>query len=193
MTASTAAGLAGAAVPAGKLGVWWFLASEVMVFGGLLGTFILARIAAGGWAEEAAHVNARIAALNTLILVTSSLSIVQAHGAVARGERQRAARFLLVTVGLGTLFLLNKAYEYATEIGHGFTPASGLFWSFYYALTGLHGLHVLGGVLVIASLAASALRGRAWAQVEHRVELVGLYWHFVDVVWIFLFPLIYLS
>jgi heme/copper-type cytochrome/quinol oxidase subunit 3 len=177
----------------GKLGIWWFLASEIMVFGGLIGAFILARIAAGGWEEEAAHINTRIGALNTLILVTSSFTMVEAHRAVVGRSRPRAATFLLVTVLLGVLFLCIKGYEYSTELGHGYYPSTGLFWSFYYTMTGLHGLHVLGGVLVNAGLYFMAAKGRHWDIVQHRVELAGLYWHFVDVVWIFLFPLVYLS
>jgi heme/copper-type cytochrome/quinol oxidase subunit 3 len=177
----------------GRLGIWWFLASEIMVFGGLIMTFVLARIAAGGWHDAAEHVNARIAAVNTLVLVTSSLTMVQAHGAVTAGDRRRAARFLLVTVLLGLSFLGLKAWEYTGEIRHGFTPATAPFWSFYYALTGLHALHVTAGIAVNAHLCVQAARSRAWDQVSHRVELAGLYWHFVDLVWIFLFPLVYLS
>jgi heme/copper-type cytochrome/quinol oxidase subunit 3 len=188
---------AGATAPpgltVGKLGVWWFLASEIMVFGGLILTFVLARIAAGGWEDAAGHVNARIAATNTLILVTSSLTIVQAHAAARAGARRRAARYLLATVLLGLGFLGVKSLEYATEIRHGFTPASGLFWSYYYTLTGLHALHVIGGIVANAMLFAVAAWGRQWERVSHRVELAGLYWHFVDIVWIFLFPLVYLS
>jgi heme/copper-type cytochrome/quinol oxidase subunit 3 len=193
MTTATATARAGERIPSGKLAIWWFLASEIMTFGGLLAAFVLCRFAGGGWEDEAAHVNARIAAFNTLVLVTSSLAIVQAHAAVERHDRARAARFLLATMLLGLTFLGVKGLEYSREIEHGFTPSSGPFWSFYYGLTGLHALHVLAGVIVNAALWLSALRGRGWAQVERRVEYAGLYWHFVDVVWIFLFPLVYLS
>ena len=194
MTGTGAAAVdVGTGVSAGKLGIWWFLASEIMVFGGLLAIFILERIAAGGWEEEAAHVSLGIAAINTVVLVTSSFTVVQAFAAVQASDRLRAARYLLATVLLGSGFLALKALEYSRELAHGFTPASGPFWSFYYALTGLHGLHVLAGVLVLAGLCVSAFRGRSWEAVKHRVELAGLYWHFVDVVWIFLFPLVYLA
>ncbi len=180
-------------IPLGKLGMWWFLSSEIMVFGGLLGAFILERIAAGGWVEASEHVNTQVAAVNTLILVTSSFTIVQAHAAVNAGSRKRAARYLLVTVLLGLTFLGVKGYEYAGEISHGFTPSSGLFWSFYYTMTGLHALHVIGGIIFNASLFAAAAWDLHWDRVSHRVEYAGLYWHFVDLVWIFLFPLVYLS
>jgi heme/copper-type cytochrome/quinol oxidase subunit 3 len=193
-TAAPAAAIeAGERIPSGKLAIWWFLASEIMTFGGLLAAFVLCRLAAGGWEEQSAHVSVRIAAFNTLVLVTSSLSIVQAHAAVDAGDRKRVAPYLLVTVLLGILFLGVKAFEYAREIEHGFTPSAGLFWSFYYALTGLHALHVIAGIIANAALFVLALRGRLWPNAQQRVEYAGLYWHFVDIVWIFLFPLVYLS
>jgi heme/copper-type cytochrome/quinol oxidase subunit 3 len=183
----------GERIPSGKLAIWWFLASEIMTFGGLLAAFVLCRFAGGGWEDQAEHVNARIAALNTLILLTSSLTMVQAHRAVEHRNRTGAATFLLVTVLLGVAFLGVKAFEYSREIEHGFLPSTAPFWSFYYGLTGLHALHVLAGVIANAALWTVAVRGRGWAGVEQRVEYAGIYWHFVDVVWIFLFPLVYLT
>lgn len=196
MTATVAVGAERArpatGVASGKLGIWWFLASEIMTFGGLIVCFILHRVAAGGWHEESSHVSANIAAFNTLLLVTSSLTIVQAHAAMERRDLPVVSRNLLYTILLGLGFLCMKAFEYSGEIHHGLTPASGLFWSFYYGMTGLHALHVLGGVLWNTALWVAALRGRL-EPIGQRVEYAGLYWHFVDVVWIFLFPLIYLS
>lgn len=181
-------------IPIGKVGVWWFLASEIMVFGGLISSYALFRVAHGGWAEQAAHVNWRLGALNTLVLVTSSLTMILALSAVRSARRERAANFLLLTVLLGLTFLGVKAIEYSREITEGFTPESGMFWSFYYLMTGLHGLHVLGGIVLNATLYVVATRGTLWSNDhENRVEFAGLYWHFVDVVWIFLFPLLYLA
>ncbi len=177
--------------PLGKVGVWWFLASEIMVFGGLMGAYILSRIAAGGWAAERAHVNTTIAVINTLVLLTSSLTVVEAHGAAEADRRERARRMLLCTVLLGCTFLGIKSFEYSRELAHGLTPASGLFWSFYDTMTGLHGLHVLVGVIINFTLYVGL--GRHWEALHHRLEYAGLYWHFVDVVWIFLFPLLYLA
>ncbi|MFQ5668020.1 MAG: heme-copper oxidase subunit III [Candidatus Binatia bacterium] len=179
-------------LPLGRVGMWWFLASEIMVFGGLIGSYILSRIAAGGWAVERAHVNTSLAAINTLVLLTSSLTIVEAHAAVEAEQPGRTRTFLLLTVLLGCTFLGIKGYEYTGELAHGLTPASGLFWSFYYAMTGLHGLHVLAGI-VANVLLCMMVGSRTWPRIQQRVEYAGLYWHFVDVVWIFLFPLLYLS
>ena len=180
------------AQPLGKIGVWWFLASEIMVFGGLMGSYILSRIAAGGWVAERAHVNTRIAIINTIVLVTSSFTVVKAHAAAEADNRGRARQFMLLTVLLGCTFLCFKGYEYSREIEHGFTPATSLFWSFYYTMTGLHGLHVLVGIIINFSLFLAA-GGGSWPRIKHRFEYAGLYWHFVDVVWIFLFPLLYLA
>ena len=180
------------AQPLGKVGVWWFLASEIMVFGGLIGSYILSRIAAGGWMAERAHVNTRIAIINTIVLVTSSFTIVKAHAAAEADDRRRTRHFMLATVLLGCTFLCIKGFEYSREIEHGFTPATSLFWSFYYTMTGLHGLHVLIGIIINFALFL-AVGGAGWPRVKHRIEYAGLYWHFVDVVWIFLFPLLYLA
>lgn len=180
--------------PSGKLGVWWFIASEIMVFGGLIGSYVLLRVAHGGWPDQASHVNWRLGATNTLILVTSSLTMILALNAVRIERRQRAARFLLVTVLLGFAFLGVKSIEYTRELSEGFTPASGMFWSFYYIMTGLHGVHVLGGIILNTTLYIATVRGDLWSGNRRgRVEFAGLYWHFVDVVWIFLFPLLYLA
>jgi heme/copper-type cytochrome/quinol oxidase subunit 3 len=180
-------------IPTGKVGMWWFLASEIMVFGGLIACYILLRLASAGWAETAAHVSLPIASINTLVLLTSSLTMVLAFAAVENRDHKGVRIFLLATVLLGLAFLGIKGYEYSTEVAKGFTPRTGLFWSFYYAMTGLHALHVLGGITVNFLLLLKALGGGLWPHVQHRVELAGLYWHFVDIVWIFLFPLIYMT
>jgi heme/copper-type cytochrome/quinol oxidase subunit 3 len=159
----------------------------------VLGSFILCRFAQGGWQEQSSHVSTEIAAFNTLVLVTSSLTIVQAHAGVEANDRKKVANNLLYTVLLGCLFLCVKAYEYSGEVHHGFLPSTDLFWSFYYGMTGLHALHVLGGIVVNFILWVMAVTGKLWPQAARRVEYAGLYWHFVDIVWIFLFPLVYLS
>lgn len=181
-------------IPIGKMGVWWFLASEIMVFGGLLGSYVLYRMAsAGAWTEFGHHLNQPIAITNTIVLLTSSLTMVLAHGAVEKGSQSRARNYLGLTVLLGLVFLCIKGFEYSGEMAHGFTPVTGVFWSFYYTMTGLHGLHVFAGIVANFCLFVAAARGRLSGGLEQRVEFAGLYWHFVDVVWIFLFPLLYLA
>jgi heme/copper-type cytochrome/quinol oxidase subunit 3 len=180
-------------IPIGKIAVWWFLASEMMVFGGLIGCFILFSFAHGGFAADAVHVKWRIGAFNTLVLVTSSLTMILALGSARQRDSSRTRIFLAATVMLGLLFLSLKGFEYTSEIREGLTPAAGTFWSFYFAITGLHGLHVIGGIVVNSILLIAALRERPWDLIQRRVEFAGLYWHFVDIVWIFLFPLIYLT
>lgn len=178
----------------GRMGIWWFLASEIMVFGGFIATYVLYRMASGGaWTEMAGHVSTPIGTFNTVILLTSSLTMVKAFEAIDVEDRKRAQNFLLMTVMLGLAFLGVKAVEYSREIALGFTPLTGIFWSFYYAMTGLHGLHVLAGIIANFALYVMAVRGNLWPRTQQRVEYAGLYWHFVDVVWIFLFPLLYLS
>ena len=119
--------------------------------------------------------------------------MVKAHECVMKENHRGTRNFLAYTVGLGLLFLGIKAFEYSMEIAQGYTPVSGMFWSFYYTMTGLHALHVFAGVVVNFLLLLRAWRGSLWPQAQHRVEIAGIYWHFVDIVWIFLFPLIYLS
>ncbi len=181
-------------LPAGltgpKLAVWWFLASEIMVFGGLIASYLVFRLGGPGWAEASEHLSVPLAAVNTFVLLSSSYTVVRAFVAAERGDVGGLRRNLSLTVLGGLLFLGIKAIEYTTEIRAGFTPASGIFWSFYYTMTGLHGLHVLGGVVVNVVVLIAA---RSSVKHPHRVELAGLYWHFVDVVWIFLLPLLYLS
>ena len=181
-----------AAEPYGKVGTWWFLSSEIPTFGGVLVAYIVMRLGSSGWGEASSHLNFNVALINTFLLLTSSMTIVMAHAAVQEDDYRSVANYLGLTVLLGLGFLGMKAFEYSVEIHHGFLPSSGIFWSFYYGMTGLHALHVLAGIIVNLVLWISALR-RTLAPNGHRVELAGLYWHFVDIVWIFLFPLLYLA
>ena len=176
-------------VPTGRLGVWWVLASEIVIFGGLLGAYIMHRIGHPSWADQAIHTNIWAGGFNTFVLLSSSLSAVLAHQAAERGDGRRAANLLLVTVGGGGVFLIVKAFEWTHEIQAGFTITSNLFWSFYYTAAGLHAMHVIAGMMVMLIVSAAARRHEHL----HRVENIGIYWHFVDIVWIFLFPLLYIA
>jgi heme/copper-type cytochrome/quinol oxidase subunit 3 len=176
-------------VPTGRLAVWWVIASEIVIFGGLLGSYLMHRLGHPEWAHQSIHTNTWAGAFNTFVLLTSSLSAVLAHEAAERRDGPRAARFLLGAVGGGAVFLVVKGFEWANEIHHGYTLTSSTFWSFYYTAAGLHGLHIIAGMVIMLFVAADAAKG----QELQRVENIGLYWHFVDVVWIFLFPLLYIA
>ena len=183
-TTRSAAGL-----PTGRLAVWWVVVSEIVIFGGLLGSYIMYRLAHDAFSEQAAHTNMWIGAFNTLVLLPSSLSAVLAHKAAVAGDGKRAAKLLWATIGGAFTFLIVKSFEWTNEIHHGFTITSSTFWSFYYTAAGLHALHVIAGAIIMMIVAADAKKNLEL----HRVELIGIYWHFVDLVWIFLFPLLYIA
>jgi heme/copper-type cytochrome/quinol oxidase subunit 3 len=176
-------------IPTGRLAVWWVIASEIVIFGGLLATYIMHRLGHPEFGDYAAHTNTWAGAFNTFVLLTSSLCAVLAHKAAERGQGARAAKLLVGTVLGGLVFLIVKSMEWHHEIAAGYTVTSNAFWSFYYMAAGLHGLHVIAGMIIMLFIAADARKNREL----QRVELVGLYWHFVDIVWIFLFPLLYIA
>ena len=183
-TTRTAAGL-----PTARLVTWWVVASEIFIFGGLLASYVMHRIAHPEWAASALHTNMWIGAFNTFVLLTSSLFAVLGHKAAESGDGPRAARFLRLTALGGFVFLTVKAFEWTHEIREGFVLSSSGFWSFYYTAAGLHALHVLAGALILLVVAAGAARNEELP----RVECIGIYWHFVDIIWVFLFPLLYIA
>lgn len=176
-------------IPTGRLAMWWVLASEIVIFGGLLASYLMLRLQHPHWGDEAAHTNVVAGAVNTFVLLTSSLFAVLAHQAAEGGDGAKASRYLWYTIGGGAMFMVVKAVEWTGEISHGYTIFRDVFWTYYYTATGLHGSHVLAGMVVMGIVAAGAKRG----QNLQRVEYVGIYWHFVDAVWIFLFPLFYIA
>jgi heme/copper-type cytochrome/quinol oxidase subunit 3 len=178
-----------AGIPTPRLAVWWVIASEIVIFGGLLGSYIMHRIAHGRWAEHASNTNPVIGTTNTFVLLTSSLFAVLAHQAAEKGDGKKAAKLLYMTTAGGAIFLCIKAYEWTTEISHGMTISSNSFWSFYYTAAGIHAAHVIAGMIIMLFVAQTAKKNLEL----HRVEIIGIYWHFVDVVWIFLFPLLYIA
>ena len=180
------------AIPTNKLAMWLFLASEVMFFTGLIGAYIVLRFGSPAWPTPGQFLVVPLGAINTFILICSSMTMVLAFKAADEGNVRQLQRYLLLTVLLGCAFLGIKAYEYSTKFAHGHFPNSSLYWSCYFTLTGFHGLHVLGGVITNVVLWIRALRHRLPPQKSYVVELAGLYWHFVDIVWIFLFPMLYL-
>lgn len=176
-------------IPTGKLAVWWVIASEIVIFGGLLASYIMHRLGHPEWAEYASHTNVWFGGTNTLVLLTSSLFAVLGHHAAEHGDGKKAAKWLVATSIGAFLFIAIKSVEWTLEIHHGYTLRSNGFWQFYYTAAGLHALHVIAGAIIMLIIANEARKGREL----HRVELIGIYWHFVDIVWIFLFPLLYIA
>lgn len=267
----------------GKLAMWLFLVTEIMFFTGLIGTYIVLRNGSRVWpTPHEVHLVEWIGALNTFVLICSSLTVVLAHSAISHGDVKKTVQFMGITLALGAVFLVIKAYEYNAKFSHSILPGhiferldapdgpdsltelrsqlqhaidhadhaaphkrlskdtvagcqqllkdmevnlqhpsgmaiadiknrvnellhedpnlhvapvipSGNLWaSCYFAMTGFHAIHVFGGLVVFVIILLMALRGRLGVQHSSMLELTGLYWHFVDIVWIFLFPLLYL-
>ena len=176
-------------IPTSRLAVWWILASEVVIFGGLITCYLLFRLHHESWGYEAAYTNPWAGGFNTFVLLTSSLFVVLAHQAAETKQTDKSFKYIWYTIGGGLIFMMVKAYEYTTEITHGFTLTKSVFWSFYYTATGLHGFHVLAGMVIMGIISFDVKKGKNL----HRAEAIGIYWHFVDVVWIFLFPLLYIA
>jgi heme/copper-type cytochrome/quinol oxidase subunit 3 len=176
-------------IPTGRLAVWWIVASEIVIFGGVLVPYVLLRLLHDDWTAQAANTNIIAGSINTFVLLTSSLFIVLAHNAAEHGENKKAFNYIWLTILGGLIFLVVKSIEWSTEIHHGYTITSNLFWSFYYLAAGIHGLHVIAGMVIMGIISLDVRK----KQNMHRVELIGIYWHFVDIVWIFLFPLLYIA
>jgi len=176
----------------GKLGIWLFLASEVMLFGALFSTYILLRVGAAEWPHG--ELSIKLGAINTVILICSSVTMVMSWASLKLNNFSKARLYLLITIVLASVFLVNKYFEYADHFARGEGPWHNTFLAIYFTLTGLHGLHIIGGIVVMAYLLGpgAGLWKRSPEQYTNRIEYTGLYWHFVDLVWIFLFPVLYL-
>jgi heme/copper-type cytochrome/quinol oxidase subunit 3 len=191
-----------------KLGIWLFLASEVMLFGSLFSSYALLRSGATTWPVQHEVLSVPLAALNTVVLIASSVTMVMAwaslapHTAAVRaGDREAEAHslkryrlFMGLTLLGGAMFLVVKSIEYSEKFSHHLYPATNNFLGLYFTLTGLHALHVIVGMIVNGFLWGPG--ARMWhsepERFANRIEVAGIYWHFVDVVWIFLFPVLYL-
>jgi cytochrome c oxidase subunit III len=188
----------------GKLGMWLFLFTEILLFGGL---FILYSAYRARYPLEfhdgGRHLNVIIGVANTVVLLTSSLTVALSIGAIQRGNRRMAIRCLSGTIVLGAVFLMNKYIEWSGEIHRGIYPNSPvlrqqapgdqIFFGLYYSMTGLHGLHVLAGISLLSVMLVLVIRKKITGDDFNRLENAGLYWHLVDVIWIFLLPLFYLA
>jgi heme/copper-type cytochrome/quinol oxidase subunit 3 len=176
-----------------KLGMWVFLCSEVMFFTALIGSYIVLRWgSAASWPVPGNTLNIPITALNTFILICSSVSMVKAYASAVADDQRALRRWLLLTVAGGATFVSIQAVEYHHLLENGFSPASGLFGSTFYTMTGFHGFHVTCGVISMIYVTIRAFRGEYAGGRYHGVETIGLYWHFVDLVWIILFTIVYL-
>jgi cytochrome c oxidase subunit III len=176
----------------GKLGIWLFLASEMMLFAGLFSSYILLRTGAESWPHQALPMGP--AALNTGVLITSSITMVMAWASLKTDQWSRHRLYLMLTVVLGIAFLSIKFVEYREHFAAGELPSRDTFFAIYYTLTGVHALHIVGGLVVMLYFLGpgARLHARQPQQFTNRIEAIGLYWHFVDLVWVFLFPMLYL-
>lgn len=188
---------------AARLGIWAFLATEIMFFGGLFVSYIIYRHAyPRDFAAASRHTNVFYGTLNTAILLTSSLTMALGVHAAERGASKAIVRNIGLTILLAIGFLVVKGFEYNEDIHEHLVPGPNffapgnthqeLFFYFYWAMTGLHAFHVLVGIVLLSIIAFMASRKKFSAQYYNPVEVSGLYWHFVDIVWIYLYPLLYL-
>jgi cytochrome c oxidase subunit 3 len=187
-----------------KLGMWLFLVTELVLFGGLFLAYSwLRRLYPAEFHAGGAEMNITLGVINTLVLLTSSLTVALAIQAIQRGERARSMALLAASIGLGTGFLVIKGCEWAAKFHHGLYPRAAhlarlpegeqAFFGLYFTMTGLHGLHVLAGIAVFGFMARMLSRGDIRPGRSIHLENAGLFWHLVDVIWIFLLPLFYLA
>ncbi len=177
-----------------KLGIWLFLASEVMLFGGLFSSYVLLRVGATEWPLGATILDVPLALFNTIVLITSSVTMVMCWASLKVKNLGKYRIYMGSTILLACVFLGVKAFEYGAKFEHHLYPSESTFLAIYFTLTGLHGLHIIGGIIVNGFLVGPGVK--MWKtepeRFTNRVEAAGLYWHFVDLVWIFLFPVLYL-
>ncbi|MGZ9149128.1 MAG: cytochrome c oxidase subunit 3 family protein [Candidatus Deferrimicrobiaceae bacterium] len=176
-----------------KLGVWTFLATEVLLFGALFTAYTVFRMKYPElFRAEHAKLDRVLGAANTVVLITSSFTVVLGVDAIRRGKARLLEACFGATILLAAVFLCVKYVEYAAKFHHGIYPGTNLFFSIYFMLTGLHGIHVLLGMGLLSYVIVLSRRGRLSPDWHTPAEMTGLYWHFVDLVWIYLFPLLYL-
>lgn len=203
-----------------KLGIWLFLASEIMLFGALFSSYVLLRVGTleGAWPTgQEAGLDVVIGTFNTLVLILSSVTMVMAWASLKMDNfgdltsnwesplQWGFKKYMWITIGLACLFLVVKGFEWNAKFGHDIYPSTGttpataeagpsVFYALYFTLTGLHAVHIIAGIIVLVWLATGGTH--LWKsdslRFSGRIECVGLYWHFVDLVWIFLFPIFYL-
>ena len=180
-----------------KLGIWIFLASEIMLFGGLFSAYVFLRMAApvGDFAYWGSKLSIPMATFNTIVLITSSVTVIMSWASLKMKDFEKYKMYMGLTLLCAFIFLVVKYFEYTGKFHHGIYPSSSTFMGIYFTLTGLHGLHIIGGMIVMGYFWLP-FGNKMWQsnpeQFTNRIEVAGLYWHFVDLVWIFLFPILYL-
>jgi len=187
-----------------KIGMWLFLFTELMLFGGLFVLYAGSRaLHPEEFHQASRELNVFLGVTNTLVLLSSSLFMAAAITAIQKGGKRLAIRLVGLTIACGALFLVNKGVEWGQKIHHGIypngpalahsAPGEGVFFGLYFIMTGLHGLHVLAGTVLLSVMLVLLARDRIRADDYVKLENAGLYWHLVDVIWIFLLPLFYLA
>jgi cytochrome c oxidase subunit 3 len=189
---------------ASQLGMWVFIAQEILFFGGLFLVYTVYRFAyPTAFAQASHHLDVALGAINKVVLIGSSLTMALAVHGAQLGQRRTQTLFLILTIVLGSIFLGIKTVEYGHKFHEHLVPGphflfegdarhAQIFFSLYFVMTGLHALHMIIGIVILGVLTWRASRGAYDSAYYSPVELTGLYWHFVDIIWIFLFPLLYL-
>jgi cytochrome c oxidase subunit 3 len=178
---------------ASKLGIWTFLATEVLLFGGLFTAYTVFKLKYPDlFYEQHMKMNKVIGAVNTVVLICSSLTVALGIAGIRRGKVAMLKACLIATIALGGVFLCVKYIEWNEHFREGMYPSTNIYFSLYYMMTGLHGIHVLAGMAALSVMLVMAVKGRFSGEYSTPVEVTGVYWHFVDLVWIYLFPMLYL-
>ena len=175
-----------------KLGMWVFLGSDCLLFGSLISTYLLLRHRSTDGMLPADIFDIPFTSVSSFVLLMSSMTMALAVGAIHRGEVRRSQTWLLTTALLGATFISGQVYEFTSFYREGLGYTTNIFGSAFYTLTGFHGIHVSVGIVMLASLVVLMARGRLGADRAETVEMIGLYWHFVDIVWILIFTVVYL-
>ena len=178
---------------ASKLGIFAFLATEILLFGGLFTAYIVFRAKYPDmFYRDHFNLDRVYGATNTVVLICSSFTVALAIASIKRGKQKLLKLYLALTILLAGTFLVIKYFEYMEDFAKGLYPDTDIFYALYFMMTGLHAIHVTGGLLVLLTMLVLAARGKFSASYHTPVEVAGLYWHFVDIVWIYLLPLLYL-
>ncbi len=175
-----------------KLAMWVFLGSDCLLFGGLISTYLLLRHRSVGGLGPEDVFDIPFTSVSSFVLLMSSLTMALAVASIVRGDVQRNRTWLATTAMLGAVFIGGQVYEFTTFYREGLGYTTNIFGSAFYTLTGFHGVHVSVGIIMLMSLLVMSLRGNLGPEKAEAVEIVGLYWHFVDIVWILIFTIVYL-